>query len=172
MRPETAQSSSASRSWLRPSSRRRAAMSGPNDLPVTTWPPPRPTSWPTGFRLAYALAGAHLRYRQYGRSGPHSFIRRRFWTLRHGATQAALQLAAVTGVCGADEFVRRTRGMGGKAPSQVDTWDGATPAGGDLYTRTVNWSRYVALGDSFTEGLDDPNPDGTYRGWADRVAEK
>jgi lysophospholipase L1-like esterase len=30
----------------------------------------------------------------------------------------------------------------------------------------------VALGDSFTEGLDDPNPDGTFRGWADLVAEK
>jgi lysophospholipase L1-like esterase len=35
----------------------------------------------------------------------------------------------------------------------------------------VSWSRYVALGDSFTEGLDDPYPDGTrYRGWADLVA--
>lgn len=31
---------------------------------------------------------------------------------------------------------------------------------------------YVALGDSFTEGLDDPRPDGTFRGWADRVAER
>jgi lysophospholipase L1-like esterase len=30
---------------------------------------------------------------------------------------------------------------------------------------------YVALGDSFTEGMDDPRPDGTYRGWADLVAE-
>jgi lysophospholipase L1-like esterase len=29
----------------------------------------------------------------------------------------------------------------------------------------------VALGDSFTEGLDDPHPDGGYRGWADRLAE-
>ncbi len=33
------------------------------------------------------------------------------------------------------------------------------------------WDSYVALGDSFTEGLDDPRGDGTYRGWADRVAE-
>jgi len=32
-------------------------------------------------------------------------------------------------------------------------------------------ARFVALGDSFTEGLDDPRPDGTWRGWADRVAE-
>jgi len=28
----------------------------------------------------------------------------------------------------------------------------------------------VALGDSFTEGLDDARPDGSYRGWADLVA--
>jgi lysophospholipase L1-like esterase len=32
--------------------------------------------------------------------------------------------------------------------------------------------RYVALGDSTTEGLDDPAPDGGYRGWADRLAER
>lgn len=33
------------------------------------------------------------------------------------------------------------------------------------------WSRYVALGDSFTEGLmDDIGPDGRHRGWADRLA--
>ena len=35
------------------------------------------------------------------------------------------------------------------------------------------WSRYVALGDSFTEGIGDPEPTvpGGNRGWADRVAE-
>jgi lysophospholipase L1-like esterase len=35
-------------------------------------------------------------------------------------------------------------------------------------------SAYVAIGDSFTEGLHDPGadgPDGPYRGWADRVAD-
>jgi len=34
------------------------------------------------------------------------------------------------------------------------------------------WQRYVALGDSFTEGLDDPDPrgDGVFRGWADLTA--
>jgi lysophospholipase L1-like esterase len=34
------------------------------------------------------------------------------------------------------------------------------------------WRRYVALGDSFTEGLSDPDPQrpGEYRGWADRLA--
>ena len=29
---------------------------------------------------------------------------------------------------------------------------------------------FVAIGDSFTEGLEDPDPGGGYRGWADRVA--
>jgi lysophospholipase L1-like esterase len=39
-----------------------------------------------------------------------------------------------------------------------------TPAAGSL-------RRYVAVGDSFTEGLDDPREDGSMRGWADRVAD-
>lgn len=35
------------------------------------------------------------------------------------------------------------------------------------------WRRYIALGDSFTEGMSDQSrvADGTYRGWADRLAE-
>ena len=35
------------------------------------------------------------------------------------------------------------------------------------------WSRFVAIGDSFTEGVGDPHPDspGGLRGWADRFAE-
>jgi lysophospholipase L1-like esterase len=33
------------------------------------------------------------------------------------------------------------------------------------------WSSFVALGDSFTEGLNDVRPDGSFAGWADRVAE-
>jgi lysophospholipase L1-like esterase len=34
------------------------------------------------------------------------------------------------------------------------------------------WQRYIALGDSFTEGLSDPDPRApdTFRGWADRLA--
>ena len=35
----------------------------------------------------------------------------------------------------------------------------------------MTWTKYVALGDSFTEGMvDDVGPDGRYIGWADRVA--
>lgn len=33
------------------------------------------------------------------------------------------------------------------------------------------YRRYVAIGDSSTEGLEDPWPDGSYRGWADRLAQ-
>ena len=35
------------------------------------------------------------------------------------------------------------------------------------------WRRYVAIGDSFTEGVGDPEPSAPHalRGWADRVAE-
>jgi lysophospholipase L1-like esterase len=33
------------------------------------------------------------------------------------------------------------------------------------------FSRYVAIGDSSTEGLDDPDGHGGYRGWANRLAE-
>jgi lysophospholipase L1-like esterase len=32
------------------------------------------------------------------------------------------------------------------------------------------WRSFVAMGDSFSEGMTDPYPDGTYRGWADLVA--
>ncbi|MGH8827104.1 MAG: SGNH/GDSL hydrolase family protein [Jiangellaceae bacterium] len=32
------------------------------------------------------------------------------------------------------------------------------------------WSSYVAIGDSFTEGMNDLRDDGSLRGWADRVA--
>jgi lysophospholipase L1-like esterase len=52
-----------------------------------------------------------------------------------------------------------------------------TPAQGgsvDYGARLHRWSRYVALGDSFTEGVGDPEPrsPGGLRGWADRVAEE
>ena len=40
-------------------------------------------------------------------------------------------------------------------------------------TTHASWRRYIALGDSFTEGLTDPDPGrpGMHRGWADRLAE-
>jgi lysophospholipase L1-like esterase len=46
-----------------------------------------------------------------------------------------------------------------------------TPA--DDTPSAPSWHRFVAIGDSFTEGIGDPSPDspGGSRGWADRVAE-
>lgn len=35
----------------------------------------------------------------------------------------------------------------------------------------TTWHKFVAVGDSFTEGLEDRRPTGRHRGWADRVAE-
>lgn len=37
---------------------------------------------------------------------------------------------------------------------------------------TPVFARYVAIGDSSTEGLDDPDGQGGYRGWANRLAER
>ena len=38
---------------------------------------------------------------------------------------------------------------------------------------TRTWSSYVAIGDSFSEGMSDPDPrvEGSYLGWADRLAD-
>ncbi len=38
--------------------------------------------------------------------------------------------------------------------------------------RPIHFSRYVALGDSSTEGIDDPDGAGGYRGWSQRLAER
>ncbi|WP_406567736.1 SGNH/GDSL hydrolase family protein [Actinoallomurus soli] len=38
-------------------------------------------------------------------------------------------------------------------------------------TESSTYTSYVAIGDSFTEGLEDPAPAAGYRGWADRLAE-
>lgn len=37
--------------------------------------------------------------------------------------------------------------------------------------KLARWNRFVAIGDSFTEGLGDLRTDGSLRGWADRMAE-
>lgn len=43
----------------------------------------------------------------------------------------------------------------------------------DSENAELPWSRFIAIGDSFTEGLGDPDPEspGGLRGWADRFAE-
>ncbi len=51
--------------------------------------------------------------------------------------------------------------------------DALSPAA-EEESRIHPWTRYVAIGDSFTEGIGDPDPrsPGGHRGWADRVAEE
>ncbi len=44
--------------------------------------------------------------------------------------------------------------------------------GVDVRGPREGWRSYMAVGDSFTEGLDDWRADGSPRGWADRVAEQ
>lgn len=53
-----------------------------------------------------------------------------------------------------------------------DTGPTVHGAAGSVRPRPRSWSRYVAIGDSFTEGMSDPDPqvDGAYIGWADRLA--
>ena len=41
-----------------------------------------------------------------------------------------------------------------------------------LSPRPTSFARYVALGDSSTEGIDDPDGRGGYHGWSQRLAEK
>jgi lysophospholipase L1-like esterase len=40
----------------------------------------------------------------------------------------------------------------------------------NLFPSSPGAASFVAIGDSFTEGLNDPAPDGGFRGWADRLA--
>ncbi|AUG79312.1 SGNH hydrolase [Kitasatospora sp. MMS16-BH015] len=47
--------------------------------------------------------------------------------------------------------------------------DGARPTPGGP-GRSAPITSYAALGDSFTEGLNDPGPGGNFAGWADRLA--
>ena len=47
---------------------------------------------------------------------------------------------------------------------------GAVPQQRTNRRRVLRWQRYVAIGDSSTEGLDDPDGTGGFRGWADRLA--
>lgn len=66
-----------------------------------------------------------------------------------------------------DATVRITGRTAGRA---IGSTTGATERAGD----SSPWGRYVALGDSFTAGVGDPEPrsPGGIRGWADRVAEE
>lgn len=76
---------------------------------------------------------------------------------------ATARSADGTGISGSDAIADPPRSLGSEpAPA---------PA---LGAPAHPWRRFVALGDSFTEGVGDPDPDAPngVRGWADRVAEQ
>ena len=82
--------------------------------------------------------------------------------------------------------VLRDNGRVSQTNTEPPVPDNRTPAPGSapipngpmidpsLVSEPHPWHRYAALGDSFTEGIGDPNPEsiGGNRGWADRVAEE
>ncbi|WP_019548841.1 SGNH/GDSL hydrolase family protein [Streptomyces sulphureus] len=60
--------------------------------------------------------------------------------------------------------------MESRAPSPVDSADAPAAAGTEERPAPRAVGSFVALGDSFTEGMSDALPDGSYRGWADLLA--
>lgn len=76
-------------------------------------------------------------------------------------------------------YLRTTQTQGAAAVSEhagTSTSDAAPaspPAAHEAPAVELPWSRFVAIGDSFTEGVGDPEPNspGGLRGWADRFAE-
>ncbi|KUG59148.1 SGNH hydrolase [Nesterenkonia jeotgali] len=75
------------------------------------------------------------------------------------------------GVVGENGEVNYTEDLH-NAEDLLETTDRPAEEGPD--TPRHPWARYVALGDSFTEGIGDPDETrpGYHRGWADRVAEE
>lgn len=69
-------------------------------------------------------------------------------------------------------FLESGAGRPGAGPHAAEP--GVQGACGDGLGSSVQWKRYVAMGDSFTAGFGDPEPlsPGGTRGWADRVAEE
>lgn len=98
------------------------------------------------------LAGDARKRRAFGEAG-HAAVQQRSWEsvcarlLEHFDEARTLHTA--------DSAARARRVVRPEPPAPV-----ARP----------RWQRYVALGDSLTEGLCDPAPDGALRGWADRLA--
>lgn len=60
---------------------------------------------------------------------------------------------------------------GGSRTDSTNVGHDSVPPCGVMAGLPRTYRRFVAIGDSFTEGLDDPYPNGTLRGWADRFAE-
>lgn len=129
-----------------------------------------------------------------GRGGPLDLVRMGIdgWLYRPGdLDDLRMRVADLAG----DARKRTAMGRAGRAAVESRSWpavceqllghfgEARTLHGVDRMQRTRRarrpepapsaagrWQRYVALGDSITEGLSDPAPDGALRGWADRLA--
>jgi len=104
------------------------------------------------------LAGDAAKRRSFGRSAREG-VRERTWeALGHQLVRHYDDARMLRRLDDATVVRAATRTAGPPAPQA------AAPA--------VRWARYVALGDSITEGLCDTSrmPEGRYRGWADRLA--
>jgi lysophospholipase L1-like esterase len=96
--------------------------------------------------------------------GGQEIVAVRYFQSRHRASAATLAFGAACSPLA----LSSDRGY----PAKVSTSPGREPRPGGSLTPSSHYSRYVALGDSSTEGLDDPDGRGGYRGWADRLAGK
>lgn len=130
-----------------------------------------------------------------GRGGPRDLVRMAVdgWLYRPGdLTDLRMRVADLAG----DARKRRAFGRAGRAAVEDRSWQAMcdqllghfdqarTLHGFDRALRAPRetrseptipivgrrWTRYVAMGDSITEGLCDPAPDGSLRGWGDRLA--
>ncbi|WP_300267882.1 GDSL-type esterase/lipase family protein [Microbacterium sp.] len=99
------------------------------------------------------LAGDVRKRRAFGRAG-RTAVEGRSW--QAVCEQLVGHFDEAITLHGVDRLVRVTRS---RRPEQAPVVDGR------------RWRRYVALGDSLTEGLCDPAPDGALRGWADRLSQ-
>ncbi|WP_255305156.1 GDSL-type esterase/lipase family protein [Microbacterium sp. 3J1] len=91
--------------------------------------------------------------------------RRAFGQAGHEAVQGRSWASVCDQLLGHFEEARTLRGVDAALRARRATRPERTPP-----VQQRRWQRYVALGDSLTEGLCDPAPDGALRGWADRLA--
>ncbi|MGW9268819.1 GDSL-type esterase/lipase family protein [Microbacterium sp. NPDC055599] len=102
-------------------------------------------------RVGELAADAHTR-RAFGRAG-HESVQARSW--------AAVGDQLLGHFAEAEELHRTDAAARARRLVRPEPTPPVPPA---------RWRRYVALGDSLTEGLCDPGADGALRGWADRLA--
>ncbi|KRA22422.1 glycosyl transferase [Microbacterium sp. Root61] len=104
------------------------------------------------------LAGDEAKRRSFGAAAREA-VRDRTWE------------ALCRQLIGHYEEARMLRPIDDALLARAATRPAAPPAPASVAGRP-RWTRYIALGDSITEGLCDSSrvPDGQYRGWADRLA--